>query len=47
VLVDSAPSCRGVVTNKDDAARSVEIDLTIVNEAGETRVMGTASVELA
>ena len=46
VLVDTTPKCRGVVTDKDDDSRSVEIDLTIVNEAGETRVMGTASVSL-
>ncbi len=46
VLVDSSPTCRGVVTDKDDDRRVVELDLTIVNEAGETRVMGTATVEL-
>ena len=46
VLVDSAPTCRAVVTDKDDDARTVEIDLTIVNEQGETRVMGTATVVL-
>ena len=46
VLVDSAPRCRGVVTDKDDDARIVELDLTIVNEAGETRVLGTATVAL-
>ncbi len=46
VLVDSSPVCRGVVTDLDEEARRVEIDLTIENEAGETRVMGTASVAL-
>ena len=46
VLVDSKPVARAVVTDKDDDARIVEIDLTLVNEAGETRVMGTASVRL-
>jgi acyl dehydratase len=46
VLVDSSPTCRGVVTHKDDAARTVELDLTIANEAGETRVLGTATVQL-
>ena len=40
LLVDSKPIARGVVTDKDDASRRVEIDLTVVNEAGETRVMG-------
>ncbi len=46
VLVDSQPTCRGVVTDLDSEQRRVEIDLTIVNEADETRVMGTAIVEL-
>ncbi len=46
LLVDSSPTCRAVVTDKDDDERKVEIDLTIVNEAGETRVMGTATVVL-
>jgi acyl dehydratase len=46
LLVDSSPTCRAVVTDKDDEAHSVGIDLTIVNEAGETRVMGTATVVL-
>lgn len=46
VLVGSSPLLRGVVTDKDDDTRTVELDLTLVNEAGETRVMGTATVEL-
>jgi acyl dehydratase len=46
VVVDSAPVCRGVVTNLDDAARRVEVDLTLCDERGETRVLGTAIVEL-
>ncbi len=46
LLVDSQPRCKGVVTNLDEATRTVEIDLTLVNEAGETRVVGTAQVEL-
>ena len=45
LLVDSKPLCRAVITDKDDEARRVEIDLTIINEAGETRVMGTATVQ--
>lgn len=44
VLVDSSPVCHAVVTDTDPAARTVQIDLTIENEAGETRVMGTAIV---
>ncbi len=46
ILVDSHPVCRGVVTDLDEEHRRVEIDLTIENEAGETRVLGTARVEL-
>ena len=46
VLVGSKPSCKGVVTNLDPEARVVEIDLTLANEAGETRVVSTARVEL-
>ena len=46
VLVDSAPVCRGVVTDTDPAARTVHVDLTIENEARETRVIGTATVRL-
>ena len=44
ILVDSEPVVRGVVTHIDAEERSAEIDLTIVNEAGETRLLGTASV---
>ena len=46
VLVDSEPVCRRVVTDLDESERSVEVDLTIVNEANETRVLGTAPVRL-
>lgn len=46
VSVDSKPLARGVVTDVDPARGTVEVDLTIVNEAGETRVMGTATVAL-
>jgi hypothetical protein len=44
LVVDSQASCTAVVTDMDDDARTIEIDLTIANEAGETRVLGTASV---
>ncbi|HIG00639.1 MAG TPA: hypothetical protein EYQ66_04930 [Myxococcales bacterium] len=44
VLVDSQPVCRGVVTDMNDEKRTVELDLTVCNEAGETRVLGTAVV---
>ncbi len=46
VLVDSEPVCRGVVTDMNDETRIVELDLTVCNEEGETRVLGTAVVEL-
>ena len=46
VLVDSNPVCRSVVTDRNEDDHTVEVDLTIVNEAGETRVLGTATVEL-
>jgi hypothetical protein len=35
-----------VITSLDESAGTVEVDLTIVNEANETRVMGTATVKL-
>jgi hypothetical protein len=46
LLVDSKPKCCGVVTDMDEESGTVEIDLTIANEAGETRVLGTAVVKL-
>lgn len=44
VLVDEAYRASGVVTDVDEQARTAEIDLTLVNAAGETRVLGTATV---
>lgn len=44
VIVDVAHQISGVVTDVDEEAGLVEIDLTLVNEAEETRVLGTASV---
>ena len=44
VRVDEGHTVSAVVTDIDDEARSVEIDLTVANEAGETRVLGTATV---
>ena len=46
LLVDSKPTCQLVVTDRDEEARTVEVDLTIVNEQSETRVVGTATVRL-
>ena len=47
IVVDSRPVCKGVVTETHPESRTVEVDLTIENEAGEGRVLGTATVELA
>ena len=46
VLVDEPHRVNGVVTDLDAETRSVEVDLTVVNQAGETRVLGTAKVQL-
>ena len=46
IPVDSQPIFRGVVTDLDPDQQTVELDLVIVNEAGETRVMGTARVRI-
>ena len=44
VLVDSKPVASGVVTDIDEDARLIEVDLTLKNEKGETPVVGTAKV---
>lgn len=46
VIVDQNYSISGVVTDIDEDEGAVEIDLTVNNEAGETRVFGTAMVRL-
>ncbi len=46
VIVDESYTISGVVTDIDEDAGKVEIDLTVSNEAGETRVFGTARVGL-
>jgi len=46
VLADHVHRVSGVVTNLEAETRIAEIDLTIANEAGETRVLGTARVKL-
>ena len=46
VVVDERYTIKGVVTDIDLDSGKVEIDLTVTNEAGETRVFGTASVRL-
>lgn len=47
VLADEPARVSAVVTDIDEEAGSVEIDLTITNAAGETRVFGTAKVRVA
>ena len=46
VLVDHPHTITGVVTDIDEDAGTVEIDITVANEAGETRVFGTATARL-
>ena len=46
VVVDEVYSISGVVTDVDTNAGSVVIDLTVANDANETRVFGTATVKL-
>ncbi|MEQ8483846.1 MAG: hypothetical protein RIB46_05750 [Pseudomonadales bacterium] len=46
VVVDEAYRISGVVTDIDEETGEVEIDLTLSNAQGETRVFGTASVRL-
>ena len=46
VLVDEPHQIVGVVTDVDEEAGCVESDITITNEAEETRVFGTATVKL-
>jgi len=46
VVVDVDHRISGVVTDIDEDTNLVEIDLTLVNAADETRVLGTASVRL-
>ena len=46
VIVDQAYHINGVVTDVDTEAGRVEVDLTVTNDKGETRVFGTARVEL-
>ena len=46
VLVDHPHSIVGVVTDVDEDEGTGEIDITVTNEAGETRVFGTATALL-
>ena len=46
VTADEPHSINGVVTDIDEDEGKVEIDLTVANEKGETRVFGTAVIRL-
>lgn len=46
LVADTQVRLQGVVTDRDEEARTVELDLTMQNEAGETPVLGTAIVAL-
>jgi acyl dehydratase len=47
VMVDQSHRITGIVTDIDEDECNVEIDLTVSNEAEETRVFGTATVNLS
>ncbi|MBM3683075.1 MAG: hypothetical protein FJW83_00840 [Actinobacteria bacterium] len=46
MIVGTKPTCRAAVTDVDDDARTVELDITMTTEDGVTSVLGTAVVEL-
>ena len=46
LIVDQKYFINGVVTDVEEDTGEVEIDLTVTNEAQETRVFGTAKVRL-
>lgn len=46
VVADETHKITGVVTDINETENLVEIDITVVNGKGETRVFGTASVEI-
>ena len=47
LVADSKATCTGVVTDLDEEAHTVELDVTLANEKAETVVLGTAIVQLA
>ena len=46
VIADQAYSMQATVTDIDESAGIIEIDLTMSNEKKETRVLGTARISL-
>jgi len=46
VIADEKHTITGVVTDIDEDEGLVELDLTVANDKGETRVFGTATISL-
>ena len=46
VLADDEHQITGVVTDIDEDEHLVEIDITVTNAKGETRVFGTAAIQI-
>lgn len=46
LVADEPCTIGGVVTDVDEETGAVQLDLTVKNEAGETRIFGTADVRL-
>jgi hypothetical protein len=46
IVVGTKATCVGAVTDVDDDQRTIEVDLTMLDESGVTTVLGTALVEL-
>lgn len=46
VIADEKHTITGVVTDIDEDQGLVELDLTVANEKGETRVFGTATIQM-
>ena len=46
MIADTAAIIGAVVTDIDSDTGVIELDMTIKNEAGETRVMGTATITM-
>lgn len=44
LIVGTVPTVSGAVTDTDDEARTVELDLTVTTDDGRTSVLGTATV---
>ena len=47
VLVGSQPRCTGAVTDTNDDTSTVEVDVTVVADNGQTCIVGTATVAFA